>query len=153
MLRTWPEPQPLQPLRPKVGLGVIVVKDGKVLVGKRRGSHGEGQYAFPGGHLEWFETYKTCAEREVLEETGMAVDYRPLSHLQPQAFVTNNHMAEDHKHYITIYVVCDWQSGEPVNTQPDKCSGWEWVTFDQLPFNEQWLPRDLIEYRRTAIGI
>ena len=35
--------------RPKVGLGVMVMKDGKVLLGKRKGSHGAGEYVWPGG--------------------------------------------------------------------------------------------------------
>ena len=47
---------------PKVGVGVVVVKDGKVLVGKRIGSHGAETWAFPGGHLEWNEKIEECAD-------------------------------------------------------------------------------------------
>jgi 8-oxo-dGTP diphosphatase len=119
-------------IRPKVGLGVIIVKDGKVLVGRRLGSHGEGLIAFPGGHLEWFEEYADCAEREVLEETGMKVRFRPLDPLQPEAFTTNNLMVEDHKHYITIFVVADWVEGEAKNVLPNKCEGWQWVSYQDL---------------------
>jgi 8-oxo-dGTP diphosphatase len=36
--------------RPKVGVGVCIVKDNKVLLGKRKNSHGDGTWAFPGGH-------------------------------------------------------------------------------------------------------
>ncbi len=42
--------------RPKVGLGVLIFKDGKVLLGKRKGAHGEGTWCPPGGHLEFGET-------------------------------------------------------------------------------------------------
>lgn len=38
----------------KVGVAVMILKDGKVLLSKRRGSHGEGEYSFPGGHLELY---------------------------------------------------------------------------------------------------
>ncbi len=38
---------------PKVGVGVMILKDGKVLLTKRKGSHGAGMYSFPGGHLEY----------------------------------------------------------------------------------------------------
>ena len=59
--------------RPKVGLGVMVVKDGKVLLGKRKGSHGQGEYAWPGGHMEYMESFEECAKREVKEETGIEI--------------------------------------------------------------------------------
>ncbi|NBO23379.1 NUDIX domain-containing protein, partial [bacterium] len=55
----------------KVGLSALIVRDGKVLMGKRKGSHGQGQWAFPGGHLEYSEDFKSCLTREVKEETGL----------------------------------------------------------------------------------
>lgn len=35
----------------RVGVGVMIFKDSKVLLYKRYSSHGDGQYVFPGGHL------------------------------------------------------------------------------------------------------
>ena len=60
--------------RPNVGVGVMILKDEKVLLGKRKGSHGAGEYAFPGGHLEYLESFSTCAQREVMEECGIEID-------------------------------------------------------------------------------
>ena len=52
---------------PRVGVAVIVVRDGRVLVGRRRSaSHGDGMWQFPGGHLEFGETVEACAAREHL---------------------------------------------------------------------------------------
>ena len=48
---------------PKVGVGVMVLKDGKVLLTRRKGSHGAGEYSFPGGHLEYMESFEDCARR------------------------------------------------------------------------------------------
>jgi 8-oxo-dGTP diphosphatase len=57
----------------RVGVGVMVLKDGEVLLGLRNGSHGAGEWAFPGGHLEYMETFEDCAKRETLEECGVEI--------------------------------------------------------------------------------
>ena len=59
--------------RPKVGVGVIVTKNSRVLLGKRKGAHGEATWCFPGGHLEFREKLEDCAKRETLEETGVKI--------------------------------------------------------------------------------
>jgi len=78
--------------RPKVGVGVIVMNDGKVLMGKRKGAHGEGTWSFPGGHLEFGETLEACALREVAEEVGVNI-----SDIKPATF-TNDFFDSEEKH-------------------------------------------------------
>lgn len=56
-----------------VGVGVIIQKDGKVLLGKRLGDHGKGTWCPPGGHLEYRETFEGSARREVQEEAGISI--------------------------------------------------------------------------------
>lgn len=62
----------------RVGVGCFVVDPtnhpGCFLVGTRRGSHGAGKLALPGGHLEMNESWEICAFREVQEETNLTVD-------------------------------------------------------------------------------
>ncbi len=112
--------------RPRIGIGIMVVKDNKILMGKRKSSHGAGSWAPPGGHLEFGETPEACAARELLEETGI----RAIS-LRPGPWV--NTIMEHDKHYVTIYVIVDQFVGEPQLMEPDKCEGWDWFAMNQLP--------------------
>jgi len=57
----------------KIGIGIFVFKNGKLLLSKRKGSHGAGEYASPGGHLEFGESIIECAKRECREETGIKI--------------------------------------------------------------------------------
>lgn len=112
---------------PKVGVGVFVWKNGKFLMGKRRGSHGHDTWSIPGGHLEFGESWEDCAAREVLEETGMIVK-------NVQFLAATNDIFPDHnKHYTTIWVECVWKAGEPTINEPDKWIDHEWRTFKTLP--------------------
>ena len=112
--------------KPKIGVGVMTLKDGKVLLGRRKGSHGEGEYAFPGGHLEYMESFENCARREVLEECGIEIEnirFQLLSNVTKYA----------PKHYIHIGLIADWKSGEPQLLEPEKSESWGWYALDDLP--------------------
>jgi len=112
--------------RPKVGIGVMIIKNGKVLLGKRKNSHGAGEYAFPGGHLEYMESFKDCARRETQEETGMEIQNIQFSCL-------TNVKEYAPKHYAHIGLTADWKSGEPKIMEPEKIEGWDWYDIDNLP--------------------
>jgi len=113
--------------RPKIGVGVIIKKDDKVLLGKRKGSHGEGTWGFPGGHLEFNESLEGCAIREVFEETGVAI-----SHPRKGTF-TNDIFPNENKHYVTLYMLADYESGDVEIKEPEKCERWEWFSWEELP--------------------
>lgn len=115
-----------QEQRPKVGVGVMILKDGKVLLGKRKGSHGAGEFGWPGGHMEYMESFAGCAKREVMEETGMEIEnIRFLRLLNLKEYAP--------KHYVDIGLIADWKSGEPHIMEPDRCEGWAWYAMDNLP--------------------
>ena len=113
--------------RPKVGVGVMVRKEGKILLGKRKNAHGEGAWSFPGGHLEFKESWGECARREVMEETGLQ-----LKNVQ-FATATNDIFEKEGKHYITIIMLADYDSGEVQLREPDKCESWQWFSWKNLP--------------------
>lgn len=112
--------------RPRVGVGVMVLKQGRLLLGRRRGSHGAGEYAYPGGHLEHLESFEQCAKREVREETGLEIG--PLRFLR-----VLNTRAYAPKHYVDLAFAADWVSGEPQVLEPEKIDGWAWYPLDALP--------------------
>lgn len=111
-----------------VGVAVIVVREGRVLLGRRLGvTHGAGTWQFPGGHLEAFEDVGRCAAREVAEETGLAIrDPR-------RGPYTNDIFEADRRHYVTLYVVADAPTGTPDVREPTKCGEWRWFDWDDLP--------------------
>lgn len=112
---------------PRVGLGVAVIRNGKVLVGQRHNAHGDGAWCFPGGHLEFGESFEKCAEREVREETGLTIqNIRYIT-------ATNDFFESAVKHYVTIYMQADWKSGIPQVLEPEKMDQWQWRTIDELP--------------------
>ncbi len=113
--------------RPKVGMGIIVMKDGKVLLHKRKGAHGEGTWCFPGGHLEFNESLEECARRETMEEAGIEIENVRFS------TITNDIHRNEGVHYITIYMIADHKSGEPRIMEPEKCEGWEWFEWNEFP--------------------
>lgn len=114
--------------RPTVGVGVIIIKDNLVLIGKRKNVKlGKGTWGFPGGHLEYGETFESAAIREVKEETGIAIKNVQF------ASTTNDHYLKEKKHYITVYMKAEYKSGEPKGIEKDKCEKWEWFSWRNLP--------------------
>ncbi len=113
--------------RPKVGVGVIIIKDGKVLLGKRKNAHGDGSWSFPGGHLELNESWEDCASRETMEEVGITIKNIRFG------AVTNDVFHIEKKHYVTIFMLAEYDSGEITIMEPDKCERWNWFEWDKLP--------------------
>lgn len=114
---------------PKVGVAVILVRDGKVLLGKRKGAHGSGTWSFPGGKLDAQETPEACAIRELFEESGLEA-----RNVQSGNLFTNDVFTDEGKHFITLYMLAE-ADGEPEVKEPDKCETWQWFTWDELPEN------------------
>lgn len=121
------ELSPSETLRPRVGVGVLVEQNGKVLLGLRKGSHGTFTWAPPGGHLEFAEGVEECAKRELLEETGLRAVSCTLSSW------VENVMENGQKHYITLFVIVNQFEGEVQLLEPDKCEGWQWFSWNELP--------------------
>ncbi|KAJ3005766.1 hypothetical protein HKX48_000471 [Thoreauomyces humboldtii] len=84
---------------------------------------------FPGstGHLEVGEEWAECGAREVLEEAGIAIT-------PPQFVTATNDVFDSDKHYVTIFTHATCIDEDPTarRMEPDKCAGWEWVTWEEV---------------------
>ena len=111
----------------RIGVGVTILRDSKVLLGKRKNSHGEGSWGFPGGHLEFNEKIEDCAIREVKEETNISIE-----NIRFRTF-TNDIFEKENKHYVTLFVIADYHSGKVKLMEPKKCEKWDWFEWNDLP--------------------
>jgi len=119
----------------RVGFGVMILKDNKVLLGKRHDDpikadsalHGEGTWTMPGGKFHFGQSFEDEAYREVLEETGLKVDKDKLKLIS-----LTNDVVED-AHFVTIGFFCQDFQGEPKVMEPDEITEWQWFSFDKLP--------------------
>lgn len=112
--------------KPQVGTAIIILKDDKILLMKRKGPHGQGTWSTPGGHLDFGETPEQGAAREAKEEVGLKV-----TDIHFRA-VTNDFFQSEGKHYITI-----WLEGKPIG-EPRIAAEREveeigWFAWDSLP--------------------
>lgn len=112
--------------RPNVGIGVMIIRDGKVLLSQRRGSHGKDEWQFPGGHLEFGESFEQCAKRESKEEADIEIENVRFSFLA-------NVKKYEKKHYVQVGLAADYKSGEIKNMEPDRMGEWRWYNLDNLP--------------------
>ena len=112
---------------PNVGTAVFILKDGRVLLGKRISSHGRGSWHPPGGYLEMFETGEECVVREAKEETGLDIgSVRFIT-------ATNDMFKAEGKHFVTLHYAAEWKGGRVENREPDKHEGWDWFEWNRLP--------------------
>lgn len=117
----------MQEDRPKVGLGVVIVREGKVLIGRRIGAHGANTWTIPGGHVEFGESWEACARRETKEEVGL--DLENVLFLG----VTDDYDIGEGKHYVTIFVKAESRQGEPRVCEPDKYVDLQWCPWERIP--------------------
>ena len=108
---------------PDVGIGCIVVRNGKLLLVRNR----RGLWSTPGGHLDFGESPENCAVRETLEETGVTV-----SNVEFVA-ITNDLLPDVGKHYLTVWMRAEADNEATQIGDLGEINGVGWFSPDQLP--------------------
>ena len=118
----------------KIGIGVMLLDDGKILLGHRAtnkkdtgGIYETDCWALPGGKQEYDETFFEGAKREVKEETNLDIDKLEL-------FGVADDIQPD-RHYITMHVIAREFSGKLKVMEPGSEDEWRWFSLDKLPDN------------------
>lgn len=112
---------------PGVGVGLAIMRDGKLLLCRRLKAPEAGHWNIVGGKVDHLEPAETAARREAEEETGLSIG--------TIEFVTTSEQIidADRQHWISLlYKTSDFH-GEPWLTEPDKLSALEWFDLDALP--------------------
>jgi len=131
----------IKPKKMGAGFGVMVLRDGKVLLGQRHVDpekadselHGEGTWTMPGGKLDFGESFEGGAVRELREETGIVIQESDL-----EVISLSNDIVPT-AHFVTIGLLCkcepdsDIYKQEPQVMEPDEITQWKWFALDELP--------------------
>ncbi len=115
------------------GFGVMLLKDNKILLGRRHQDplkadselRGEGTWTMPGGKLEFGETFEEGAKREVKEETGIEI--------KDAGVICVSNDTNEYAHFITIGLLSEDFEGEPEVMEPDEIIEWKWFDIDNPP--------------------
>ena len=116
----WPD-------RPIVGVGAVVVKDGKALIIKRGHEPRKGEWSLPGGHVELGETLLDAVRREIKEETGLDVEVGPLIELFDRIHHDGGRVRY---HFVIVDYLCTCRGG--TLCAADDAEDAAWVSDDEL---------------------
>ena len=90
----------LYPKQPIVGVGALIICDGKLLLEKRKNEPGKGRWSIPGGLVELGEDVQQTVIREVKEETGL--DVESPEHVDVVDNVTRDDEGKIKYHFVII---------------------------------------------------
>lgn len=116
------------PDHPRVAVGAIVIRDGRVLLVKRSKPPGEGLWAIPGGRVELGETLQQAAEREIMEETGLTIQTKhPVYTFE---VIEPDDTGRPRFHYVIVDLIAEYVKGE-INPSDDASEA-GWITPQEL---------------------
>lgn len=133
------------PPTPLVGVGAIIVEDGRVLLVKRGHAPLLGEWSIPGGVLELGETVRQAARREAMEETGLTIE--PMELLGVFDRVMRDERGRVKYQYVLIDFLCRKVAGDLcASGDADGCRWFTPKELKKLP-----LPADTAEVIRLGL--
>jgi 8-oxo-dGTP diphosphatase len=118
----------LYPSQPVVGVGAIIVCNGKILLEKRKSEPGRGKWSVPGGLVELGESTEQAVIREVKEETGLDVENPELIDVVNNIILDANGKIE--YHFVIVDYFVKLRGGE-LNAADD-AEELKWVALDDV---------------------
>ena len=118
----------LYPKQPIIGVGAVIIKDGKILLEKRKNEPGKGKWSIPGGLVELGESIEETVIREVREETGLEVE--EPEHIDVVDNVVRDENGEVKYHFVIIDYFVKLKGGT-MKAMSD-AEELRWVTFDEV---------------------
>jgi len=116
------------PDSPQVGVGAVLVRDGRALLIKRASPPSQGMWAIPGGRLELGETLQQAAERELCEETGIIA--RARNPIYTFDVIQRDETGRVRFHYVIVDLWMEYVAGE-IRAGDDAAEA-SWVTPQEL---------------------
>lgn len=104
------------PERPYIGVGAVIVQDGRVLLVKRKHEPLKGRWSLPGGAVEIGETLEHCLVREMVEETGLDVGVGPVIEVFDR--ITRDETGRVVYHFVLVDYLC-WPVGGELRAGSD----------------------------------
>lgn len=118
----------LYPDHPVVGVGAVLIHNGKILIEKRKNEPGRGKWSIPGGLVELGEKAEETVIREVKEETNLAVSRPQLIDVVDN--VETDETGDVRYHYIIVDYFVKIESG--LLKAASDAAELRWVTFDEV---------------------
>ena len=120
------------PVRPHVGVGVLLVRDNTLLLIKRKYNPDAGYWSIPGGHLDLGEKVQIAAERETYEETGFKVKVTKLAGIIDK--IMYDHDGKIEYHYVLLNYFVEQIEGDKKQAPvpDDDALDARFVLFEQL---------------------
>lgn len=122
-------------MKPGVGVGVMIIKENKILLGLRSPDkikasselQGQGTWTMPGGKVELMEKLVDAAKRELEEETSLKATKLD--------FLCISDDMTDTAHYVTVGFIARNYTGEVKAMEPETILEWRWFDLNDLPNN------------------
>ena len=112
---------------PVVGVGAVVVRDGKALIIKRAHDPRKGEWSLPGGRVELGESLEDATRREIKEETGLDIDVGPLVEVFDRVHRLDGRIRY---HFVIVDYLCLSREGEA--RAGDDADAVAWATAEEL---------------------